>query len=72
MSRIQKKVTAIAEPESFEEEVAAVPEYKPEHPALAAYQAVAVRAAKPDHLDNYIEVDPFAKKEADAATKEEE
>tara|TARA_B100001059_G_scaffold225637_1_gene253070 strand:+ start:4009 stop:4242 length:234 start_codon:yes stop_codon:yes gene_type:complete len=72
MSRIQKKVTDIVEPESFEEEVAAVPEYKPEHPALAAYQAAAVRTAKADHLDAYVEVDPFAKKEADAEAKEEE
>jgi|TARA_Y100000589_G_C26872179_1_gene514422 hypothetical protein len=65
MSRIQKKVApTIIEPESFEEEENFTPEYKPEHPALAAYNT-STKVTKPDHLDNYVEVDPFAKKETE-------
>lgn len=65
MSRIQKKVApTIIEPESFEEEDNFTPEYKPEHPALAAYNA-SKKVTKPDHLDNYVEVDPFEKKETE-------
>lgn len=65
MSRIQKKVApTIIEPESFEEEQNFTPEYKPEHPALAAYNT-STKVSKPDHLDNYVEVDPFEKKETE-------
>ena len=61
MSRLQKKpAPTIIEPESFEEEEI-LPEYQPEHPALA-FQA-ALKTPKPDHLDQYVEVDPFADKE---------
>ena len=75
MSRLQKNTApTVIEPESFEEEEM-LPEYQPEHPMLA-FQAAA-KAAKPDHLDQYVEVDPMAKRELAAAqeetaTKEEE
>ena len=74
MSRLQKKTApTVIEPESFEEEEV-LPEYQPEHPMLA-FQAAA-KASKPDHLEQYVEVDPMAKRELaaadEAATKEEE
>ena len=75
MSRLQKKpAPTVIEPESFEEEEV-LPEYQPEHPMLA-FQAAA-KATKPDHLEQYVEVDPMAKRELAAtedvaATKEEE
>ena len=74
MSRLQKKnAPTVIEPESFEEEEV-LPEYQPEHPMLA-FQAAA-KASKPDHLEQYVEVDPMAKRELsaadEAATKEEE
>ena len=51
------------EPESFEEDVVTEPEYVPEHPVLASYRAAALAAeTKHDHLDDYVEVDPFASK----------
>lgn len=60
MSRLQKKpAPTIIEPESFEEEEFGL-EYQPEHPALA-FQA-ALKAPKADHLEQYVEVDPFSKK----------
>ena len=69
MSRLQKKVApTIIEPESFEEEDEAMPEYTPEHPVLA-FQAGS-KNPKPDHLEQYVEVDPFAKREAAAEKKE--
>ena len=69
MSRLQKKpAPTVIEPESFEEEEV-VPEYQPEHPALA-FQA-ALMAPKTDHLEQYVEVDPFAKKEAEETKVEE-
>ncbi len=62
MSRLQKKTApTIIEPESFDEEEVVL-EYQPEHPSLA-FQA-ALKEPKPDHLEQYVEVDPFAKKEA--------
>jgi hypothetical protein len=65
MSRIQNNVApTIIEPESFEEEQNFTPEYQPEHPALAAYNT-STKVTKPDHLDNYVEVDPFEKKETE-------
>lgn len=72
MSRLQKKpAPTVIEPESFEEEEEVLPEYQPEHPMLALHAAA--QAAKPDHLEQYVEVDPMAKREqADTATKEEE
>lgn len=44
------------EPEIFEEEP--VVEYEPQHPALA-FHAQLQSQEKPDHLDNYVEVQPF-------------
>ena len=70
MSRLQKNTApTVIEPQSFEEEDV-LPEYQPEHPMLA-FQ-VAAKTPKPDHLDQYVEVDPMAKRELAAATKEEE
>jgi len=40
---------------------------KPNHPALSWKQAST--PAKPDHLDNYVEVNPFARAEPRAAPK---
>lgn len=55
------------EQESFEEEnEETLAEYQPEHPMLAFKAAKA--APKEDHLVNYVEVDPFAKR---VASKEE-
>jgi len=71
MSRLQKKpAPTIIEPESFEVENM-LPEYEPEHPMLA-FKAAAAKTPKPDHLEQYVEVDPMAKRELAAATKEEE
>jgi len=36
--------------------------YGPQHPALMAYATVARRTVL-DHLENYVEVDPFARAE---------
>ena len=73
MSRLQKNTApTVIEPESFEEEEV-LPEYQPEHPMLA-FQAAA-KASKPDHLEQYVEVDPMAKRELaavdEAATTEQ-
>lgn len=64
MSRIkQQPAPTMIEPESFEQ-VEEVEAYQPEHPMLAFKPTPA--AVKQDHLDQYVEVDPFAKKEAAA------
>ena len=61
MSKLQKKpAPTVIEPTSFEEEEEMLPEYQPEHPMLALQTSLKVD--KPDHLDQYVEVDPFAKK----------
>jgi hypothetical protein len=66
MSRLQKNpAPTVIEPESFEEEV--LPEYQPEHPMLA-FQA-ASKVSKPDHLEQYVEVDPMASRELAAEEK---
>lgn len=64
MSRIQRKTPqTIIEPESFEEEEESFQtEYQPEHPMLA-FKAAQKVAKEPDHLEQYVEVDPFAKSE---------
>ena len=65
MSRIQKKpAPTMIEPESFDEKEEALPAYQPEHPMLAFKPALT--SSKKDHLDQYVEVNPFAKKEAAA------
>lgn len=71
MSRLQKRpAPTMIEPESFEEKEETLEEYKPEHPMLAFQPAKAVKKA--DHLDNYVEVDPFAKRVAAKAEKVDE
>jgi hypothetical protein len=68
MSRLQNQpAPTMIEPESFEQEEE-LPAYQPEHPMLSFKRTAAV--AKPDHLDQYIEVDPYAKREAAAEKKE--
>ena len=57
------------EPQSFEEEDEVLPAYKPEHPMLSFKAALAT--PKPDHLVNYVEVDPFAARETKQQTVEE-
>jgi len=57
MSRIQRTpIAAIIEPEVFEEQV--LVSYSPQHPALA-YHAELKAFTTPDHLDNYVEVQPL-------------
>lgn len=55
-------VSTIVEPESFEETEEKVEEYKPEHPMLQALDALRSKHdAKEDHLEKYVEVDPYEK-----------
>ena len=65
MSRLTKTPpTTMLEPENFEEEEVAE-EYIPQHPMLALHSQLAAVAniAKEDHINNYVEVEPFAAKE---------
>lgn len=66
MSRIQKKpAPTMIEPEAFDEEEHMVEEeqYSPQHPALAFHAELkAAQENKEDHLENYVEVDPYADK----------
>lgn len=56
----------LVETESFEETEQKVEEYKPEHPMLQALDAIrSKQSEKEDHLENYVEVDPFEKKETE-------
>ena len=65
MSKLQKNVApTMIEPESFDEPEEVLPEYKPEHPMLAYKPAM--KSDKVDHLTNYVEVNPFEKREAAA------
>ena len=65
MSRLHKTVApTMIEPESFDEVEEVVSEYQPEHPMLAFLPAGA--ATTEDHLSNYVEVNPFAQREAAA------
>jgi len=63
MSRIQRGTPqTVIDPEELEgskniEEEA----YKPQHPQLAFMEAQTTET-NPDHLENYVEVDPFANK----------
>lgn len=63
MSSLRKKTTIVAteEVEKAIEEMENVPgeKYEPQHPALA-YLAQLSTEKKVDHLDNYVEVKPFA------------
>lgn len=66
MSRLQKSVApTMIEPESFDETEEIVSEYQPEHPMLA-FKPASAEAAAQDHLSNYVEVNPFAQREAAA------
>lgn len=68
MSRLQKQpAPTMIEPESFEESEEIVSEYQPEHPMLAFKPTAAKN--KPDHLDQYVEVNPFAQREAETSDK---
>ena len=51
------------EQESFDEEEITLKEqkYEPKHPQIA-FMAEKAAKIKPDHLENYIEVDPFGHK----------
>ena len=65
MSRVRQEAIPeiVDEPESFEEEKESIAEYKPEHPALTALEAMRKQKTDHrDHLDEYVEVDPFEKK----------
>jgi hypothetical protein len=64
MSRIRQNVPVpppAVEPE-FSGEEEAFEEYQPQHPVLA-FQAQSQEPQK-DHLEDYIEVNPFAEQEA--------
>lgn len=63
MSRIQRgSPQTVIEPEEFDEtKNIEEEEYKPQHPQLAFMEAQAAET-KTDHLENYVEVDPFANK----------
>lgn len=53
----------LVETESFEETEQKVEEYKPEHPMLQALDAIrSQQVEKADHLENYVEVDPYEEK----------
>ena len=66
MSRLHRtNVTTTLEP-AFESESEEVEEeaYQPMHPTLAALAvANALKENKPDHLDNFVEVNPFEEEE---------
>ena len=75
MSRLSNEpVVTAPEPAFFEEDKQAEPEaYTPQHPMLAELEKIrGQHVAKPDHLDKYVEVDPFAKKEAVEETAAEQ
>ena len=62
MSSLKRKSAIVAneEVEKVIEEMESVPEqkYEAQHPALAYLKQVATET-EPDHLDNYVEVDPY-------------
>lgn len=63
MSRLQNKpAPTIVEPEEFEEEQTEEAAYSPKHPALVFHADLQART-EPDHLENYVEVQPFESKE---------
>jgi len=62
MSRLNKSITpTMVEPEEFNEP-SKIEEYVPQHPMLA-FHAEQQAQETTDHLENYIEVQPFAPKE---------
>lgn len=66
MSRLQKKTTIVATEivEKQIEEMESAPQevYEAQHPALAYLSQVKAAAAEePDHLEKYVEVDPYNK-----------
>jgi hypothetical protein len=62
MSRLQNKpAPTIVEPEEFEEQNKEVV-YSPKHPALV-FHAELQAYSESDHLDNYVEVQPFKSNE---------
>jgi len=64
MSRLQQTPpSTIIEPELFEEQGETMEEsYEPQHPTLA-FHAKLQSQEKVDHLENYVEVDPYEGKE---------
>lgn len=61
MSQLAKTPpTAMSEPENFEEDEV-VAEYIPQHPMLALHSQLKQASAidKEDHIQNYVEVNPF-------------
>lgn len=67
MSSLRRPATVVvAEPTTLldTEEHEEFESYEPMHPLLARLDAIhSIHASKPDHLDKYVEVDPFAAKE---------
>lgn len=69
MSSLRRPTTVVvAEPTLLDtEEHEELESYEPMHPLLAQLDAIhSVRASQPDHLQKYVEVDPFAPKEQKA------
>lgn len=63
MSRLQNKAApTIVESEEFEEDQIKEVAYTPQHPSLAFHAELQART-EPDHLGNYVEVQPFESKE---------
>lgn len=63
MSRLQQTPpSTIIEPELFEEQTETEEAYEPQHPTLA-FHAQLQTQEKADHLENYVEVDPYEGKE---------
>lgn len=62
MSRLNNSITPVmVEPEEFNEP-SKIEEYVPQHPMLA-FHAEQKAQKNTDHLENYVEVQPFATKE---------
>jgi len=65
MSRLQKSTTIVAAEvvEKQIEEMESAPQevYEAQHPALAFLKETKMATVEPDHLDNYVEVDPYNK-----------
>lgn len=65
MSRLQKNTAMVATEvvEKQIEEMESAPQevYEAQHPALAYLKQVQMATEEPDHLENYVEVDPYNK-----------
>jgi len=61
MSRLQRTIpSTIIEPAVFEETEIHEEAYEPQHPTLAFHaQLKKNEEEKEDHLDNYVEIDPY-------------